>query len=61
MAKAAAGVSPAIAERTARLSQKGVIDGYTANINWQALRYATIVYLSVLISPGGTVARCSTT
>jgi Lrp/AsnC family leucine-responsive transcriptional regulator len=42
--------APAIAERLARLQKRGVITGYSANINFDALGYSTIVYLSVVIA-----------
>ena len=44
--------APAIAERITRLTRKGVISGYTALINFDALGYSTVVYVSVVISEG---------
>jgi Lrp/AsnC family leucine-responsive transcriptional regulator len=44
--------APAIADRIARLTSKGVISGYTALINFDTLGYSTLVHLSITISEG---------
>ncbi|WP_017792077.1 Lrp/AsnC family transcriptional regulator [Leucobacter salsicius] len=44
--------SPAVSERLARLQSVGVIKGYSVDIDWQALGYSMVVYLSILIRPG---------
>jgi len=41
---------PAVGERMARLERDGVIRGYTVDIDWTALGYGTVVYLSVTAS-----------
>ena len=33
-------------------ARKGVITGYTVNVNWESLGYSTVVYLSIVISEG---------
>lgn len=38
---------PAIGERIARLERSGVVRGYTVDIDWGALGFATQVYLAV--------------
>lgn len=38
---------PAVADRLARLHRLGVIEGYGVRLNWSALGYPTIVYLTV--------------
>lgn len=38
---------PAVADRLARLHRLGVIAGYGVRLNWSALGYPTIVYLTV--------------
>lgn len=44
--------SPAVSERLSRLHNVGVITGYSVDIDWQALGYSMVVYLSILIRPG---------
>jgi Lrp/AsnC family leucine-responsive transcriptional regulator len=39
--------APAVADRLARLHRQGVIAGYGVRLNWSALGYPTIVYLTV--------------
>jgi Lrp/AsnC family leucine-responsive transcriptional regulator len=41
--------APALAARIARLERLGVILGYAARIDWQALGFTTVVYISVTV------------
>lgn len=43
---------PAVADRLARLHRQGVITGYGVRLNWSALGYPTIVYLTVTAMHG---------
>jgi Lrp/AsnC family leucine-responsive transcriptional regulator len=43
---------PAVADRLARLHRQGVITGYGVRLNWSALGYPTIVYLTVTAVQG---------
>ncbi|MFK0007696.1 Lrp/AsnC family transcriptional regulator [Paenarthrobacter sp. NPDC090520] len=52
------GVSaPTIGERMARLERTGVIRGYSAQVNWSAVGFTEIVFLSVTASEGSDVAE----
>ncbi|HEX3786416.1 MAG TPA: Lrp/AsnC family transcriptional regulator [Pseudonocardiaceae bacterium] len=44
--------APAVADRLARLDRQGVIQGYGVRLNWSALGYPTIVYLTVTAVQG---------
>lgn len=44
--------APAVADRLARLHRRGVIAGYGVRLNWSALGYPTIVYLTVTAVQG---------
>lgn len=44
--------APAIADRLARLHRLGVITGYGVRLNWSALGYPTIAYLTVTAVQG---------
>jgi Lrp/AsnC family transcriptional regulator, leucine-responsive regulatory protein len=44
--------APAVADRLARLHRQGVIAGYGVRLNWSALGYPTIVYLTVTAVQG---------
>lgn len=45
---ASLGISaPTVSERMARMERAGVIKGYSAQINWPALGYSQIVYLTI--------------
>ncbi len=46
--------APAVADRLARLDRQGVIQGYGVRLNWSALGYPTIVYLTVTSMHGYT-------
>jgi len=39
--------SPAVADRIARLKAKGVIRGFSVDINWDVLGHSTVAYLSI--------------
>ncbi|GAB3600291.1 Lrp/AsnC family transcriptional regulator [Microbacterium tumbae] len=39
--------SPAVADRIARLKAKGVIRGFSVDIDWEVLGYSTVAYLSI--------------
>jgi Lrp/AsnC family transcriptional regulator, leucine-responsive regulatory protein len=41
--------APALAARIARLERLGVILGYSARIDWQALGFTTVVYINVTV------------
>ena len=43
---------PAVADRLARLERSGVIRGYRADIDWAALGFQVVVYLTVTASAG---------
>ena len=43
---------PAVADRLARLERSGVIRGYRADIDWAALGFPVVVYLTVTASAG---------
>jgi Lrp/AsnC family transcriptional regulator for asnA, asnC and gidA len=43
---------PAVADRLARLHRQGVITGYGVRLDWSALGYPTIVYLTVTAMHG---------
>lgn len=43
---------PAVADRLARLERHGVIQGYAVRVDWSALGYPTIVYLTVTAMHG---------
>jgi Lrp/AsnC family leucine-responsive transcriptional regulator len=43
---------PAVADRLARLERQGVISGYGVRLDWSALGYPTIVYLTVTAMHG---------
>jgi len=46
-------VSPsAVADRLARLEQRGVIRGYRVDVDWAALGYPVVVYVAVTVGPG---------
>ncbi|MEV4313173.1 Lrp/AsnC family transcriptional regulator [Actinocrispum sp. NPDC049592] len=44
--------APAIADRIARLHRQGVIQGYGVRLDWSALGYPTIAYLTVTAGQG---------
>jgi Lrp/AsnC family transcriptional regulator for asnA, asnC and gidA len=44
--------APAVADRIARLHRQGVIEGYGVRLNWSALGYPTIAYLTVTSGQG---------
>jgi DNA-binding Lrp family transcriptional regulator len=45
---AALGISaPTVSERMARMERAGVIKGYAAQINWSALGYSQLVYMTI--------------
>lgn len=44
--------APAVADRLARLHRQGVITGYGVRLDWSALGYPTIVYLTVTAVQG---------
>lgn len=44
--------APALAARITRLERLGVILGYTTRIDWQALGFTTVVYVSVTVDLG---------
>jgi Lrp/AsnC family leucine-responsive transcriptional regulator len=44
--------APAVADRIARLHRQGVIEGYGVRLNWSALGYPTIAYLTVTAGQG---------
>ncbi|MGH3437190.1 MAG: Lrp/AsnC family transcriptional regulator [Sciscionella sp.] len=44
--------APAVADRLARMQRQGVIEGYGVRLNWSALGYPTIVYLTVTALQG---------
>jgi Lrp/AsnC family transcriptional regulator, leucine-responsive regulatory protein len=44
--------APAVADRLARLERSGVIRGYRADIDWAALGFQVVVYLTVTASAG---------
>jgi Lrp/AsnC family transcriptional regulator, leucine-responsive regulatory protein len=48
---------PAVADRLARLERIGAIRGYRAEIDWSALGYVVLVYLSVTAGPGSDVSQ----
>jgi Lrp/AsnC family leucine-responsive transcriptional regulator len=51
------GVSaPTVSERMTRLERSGVIRGYSADINWAAVGYGQIVYLSIRAATGSDVS-----
>ncbi|MFK1434791.1 Lrp/AsnC family transcriptional regulator [Pseudomonas aeruginosa] len=55
---AALGISaPTVSERMSRLERAGVITGYAAQINWDAVGYAQTVYLSINAVAGQDVAE----
>lgn len=39
--------SPAVSDRIARLAGRGVIRGYKVDINWAAVGYSTVAFLSI--------------
>lgn len=39
--------SPAVADRIARLKARGVIRGFSVDINWEKLGHSTVAYLSI--------------
>jgi Lrp/AsnC family leucine-responsive transcriptional regulator len=43
---------PAVADRLARLEKRGVISGYAVRLDWSAIGYPTIVYLTVTAMHG---------
>lgn len=40
--------APAVGERVARLERQGVVTGYAARLDWNAIGYPTTVYLTVV-------------
>lgn len=52
LARAVGMSPPAVADRIARLERAGAIRGYRADIDWAALGYPVVVYLSVTAGPG---------
>jgi Lrp/AsnC family leucine-responsive transcriptional regulator len=44
--------APAVADRIARLHRQGVIEGYGVRLNWSAMGYPTIAYLTVTAAEG---------
>ncbi|SDH68672.1 Lrp/AsnC family transcriptional regulator [Agrococcus jejuensis] len=44
--------SPAVADRIARLKAKGVIRGFSVDIDWEALGHSTVAYLSIKAAVG---------
>jgi Lrp/AsnC family leucine-responsive transcriptional regulator len=52
LARAVGMSPPAVADRIARLERAGAILGYRADIDWAALGYPVVVYLSVTAGPG---------
>ncbi|MFJ7005978.1 MULTISPECIES: Lrp/AsnC family transcriptional regulator [Pseudomonas] len=55
---AALGISaPTVSERMARLERAGVIKGYAAQINWAALGYSQVVYLTISASRDHDIAE----
>ena len=52
LARAVGMSPPAVADRIARLERSGAIRGYRADVDWAALGYPVVVYLSVTAGPG---------
>jgi Lrp/AsnC family leucine-responsive transcriptional regulator len=51
------GVSaPTVGERMARLERNGVITGFSAQVDWSAVGYGQVVFLSIEAAPGYDVA-----
>lgn len=51
------GVSPpTVGERIGRLERLGVIRGYSVTVDWEALGLGALVYLSVTVAPGHSIA-----
>lgn len=51
------GVSaPTVGERMSRLERLGVIRGYSVDVDWEALGFGMLVYLSVTVVPGESIA-----
>lgn len=48
---------PAVGERVARLERLGVIGGYTVSVDWAALGYPMMVYISMSIAPGADLSQ----
>lgn len=44
--------SPAVADRIARLKQRGVLRGFSVDINWDKLGNSTVAYLSISAATG---------
>ena len=44
--------SPAVADRIARLKQRGVIRGFSVDIDWERLGNSTVAYLSIVAAIG---------
>lgn len=45
--------APAVADRINRLERLGVIRGYTVTIDWASIGYPVLVYIPIIIAPGG--------
>lgn len=48
--------APTVGERMARLERNGVITGYRAQVDWSAVGYGQVVFLSIEAAPGYDVA-----
>lgn len=44
--------SPAVADRIARLKSRGVIRGFRVDIDWEAIGYSTVAFLSIVAVSG---------
>lgn len=52
------GVSaPTVGERIGRLERLGLIEGYSVQVNWEAVGYGVTVYLSITASQGYDVSK----
>ncbi|CCH79155.1 hypothetical protein BN12_4030030 [Nostocoides japonicum T1-X7] len=49
--------APTVGERMAKMERQGVITGYSAQVNWAALGYGQIVFLSIEAATGYDVAK----
>jgi Lrp/AsnC family transcriptional regulator, leucine-responsive regulatory protein len=57
LARAVGMSPPAVSERLARLERTGAIRGYRVDIDWAALGYPVVVYLSVTAGPGSDLSQ----
>ncbi|WP_285251174.1 Lrp/AsnC family transcriptional regulator [Pseudarthrobacter sp. fls2-241-R2A-168] len=44
--------APSVADRIARLKSRGVIRGFQVNIDWDAIGYSTVAYLTIVAAAG---------